>query len=79
MKLIQLQTTPKSKEYESSSLEDKYLTKETICTKTPEQLKEEEKFGINSFSNLGLNKEEADKKRVQLLNDLKDDKSKDST
>ena len=75
----EVDTTPKSKEDENSSPEDKYLTKGTICTKTPEQLKEEEKLGINSFSNLGLSKEEADKKRAQLLNDLKDDKSKDST
>ena len=75
----EVDTTPKSKDDENATPEDKYLTKGTICTKTPEQLNEEEKLGINSFANLGLSKEEADKKREQLLNDLKDDKSKDST
>ena len=57
---------------------DKYLTKGTISTKTPEQLKEEEKLGINSFANLGLSKEEADKKRTEILNDIKENKRKDS-
>ena len=48
----------------------KYFTKGTICTKTPEQLKEEEKLGINSFANIGLTKEEGDKKRDEILQDL---------
>ena len=69
--------TPKTND--DKSPDDKYLTKVTIFTKTPEQLQEEEKMGINSFTNLGLSNEEADKKRKQILNDLKDDKSKDST
>ena len=73
----EVDVTPKTKEDENSTPEDKYLTKGTICTKTPEQLKEEEKLGINSFANLGISKEEADKKRQQLLND--EDKGKDST
>ena len=45
----------------------KYFTKGTINTKTPEQFKEDEKLGINSFENLGLTKEEGDKKRNELL------------
>ena len=66
----EVDSTPKTKDDENATPEDKFLTKGTICTKTPEQLEEEEKLGINSFSNLGLTKEEADKKRQQLLNDL---------
>ena len=63
---------------ENMNPSDKYLTKGTISTKTPEQLKEEEKLGINSFANLGLSKEEGDKKREEILNDIKDNKRKDS-
>jgi len=48
----------------------KYFTKGTISTKTPEQLKEDEKLGVNSFAHLGLTKEEGDKKRDELLKDL---------
>ena len=40
MELIQ----PKSKVDKNATSKDKYLTKGTICTKTPEQ---EEKLGIN--------------------------------
>ena len=74
----EVDNSPK-REGELDSPDDKYLTKGTICTKTPEQLKEEAKLGINSFANLGLSKEEADKRREQILNDLSDEKSKDST
>ena len=70
--------TPKTND-DNNSPDNKYLTKGTIFTKTPEQLKEEEKLGINSFTNLGISKEEADKKRAQFLQDLNEDKSKDST
>ena len=75
----EVDSTPKNEEDEDASPEDKYLTKGTIFTKTPEQLEEEEILGINSYTALGLNKDEADKKRAQLLNDLNDSKSKDST
>ena len=50
---IKVDTTSKTKE-ESSSPEDKYLTKGIIYTKTNEQLKEEEKLRVNLFANLGL-------------------------
>ena len=73
----EVDSTPKNEENEDTTPEDKYLTKGTIFTKTPEQLEEDEKLGINSYTFLGLNKEEADKKRAQLLND--DNKSRDST
>ena len=70
----------KSKEEkEKENPSDKYLTQGTINTKTPEQLKEEEKLGINSFANLGINKEDADKKREEILNELnKENQRKDS-
>ena len=76
--------TPMTKSKEDNEKEnpsDKYLTSGTICTKTPEQLKEEEKLGINSFANLGINKEEADKKREQILNEMSNENKnrKDST
>lgn len=48
----------------------KYFIKGTINTKTPEQLKEEGKLGINSLAHLGLIKEESDKKRDELIKDL---------
>ena len=75
----EVDNTPRTKRDDFASPESKFLTKGTICTKTPEQLAEEEKLGINSFANIGLTKEEQDKKRNQMINDLKDDKSRDST
>ena len=70
---------PNAKTKEESANEnpsDKYLTQGTINTKTPEQLKEEEKLGINSFANIGINKDEADKKREQLLNEMNNEEKK---
>ena len=80
----EVDNTPSTKTKEDTENEnpsDKYLTHGTISTKTPEQLKEEEKLGINSFANIGMSKEDADKKREQILNEMKDEgkKRKDST
>ena len=74
-------TTKTKEDSENENPSDKYLTFGTISTKTPEQLKEEEKLGINSFANLGMSKEDADNKREQILNQMKDGdkKRKDST
>ena len=78
----QTPSTKTKEDTENENPSDKYLTHGTICTKTPEQLKEEEKLGINSFANLGISKEEADKKREEILNDMNNNenkKRKDST
>ena len=80
----EVDNTPSTKTKEDTENEnpsDKYLTHGTISTKTPEQLKEEEKLGINSFANIGMSKEDADKKREEILNEMKDEgkKRKDST
>ena len=55
----QTPSTKTKEDTENENPSDKYLTHGTICTKTPEQLKEEEKLGINSFANLGISKEES--------------------
>ena len=61
-----VENAKKDKEGEEDTPDTKYFTKGTISTKTPEQLKEEEKLGVNSFANIGLTKEEGDKKRDEL-------------
>ena len=76
----EINNAPRSIEDENTIPENRYLVKGTICTKTPERLEEDELLGVNSFTILGLSKDEANKKREQLLNNLKDeDKGRDST
>ena len=57
----------------------KYFTRGTINTKTPEQLREEEKLGINSFAGIGLTKEEGDKKREEILKQAEDELNREPT
>ncbi|MBP3801733.1 MAG: hypothetical protein J6I85_06920, partial [Clostridia bacterium] len=69
----------KPKGAEDDSPHAKYFTRGTISTKTPEQLREEEQLGINSFANLGLTKEEGDKKRDELLKEMEEEKNAEPT
>ena len=74
----EVDTAPRSIEDENPTPEDRYLVKGTICTKTQEQYEDDEFIGTNSFTILGLTNEEAEQKREQILNDLKNG-DKDST
>ena len=74
-----VENAKKDKEGEEDTPDTKYFTKGTISTKTPEQLKEEEKLGVNSFANIGLTKEEGDKKRDELLKEMENDEDKDTS
>ena len=51
----------------------KYFTKGTLYINTSEHAK----LGVNSFPNLGLIKEEVDKKGDELFKQMKDDEDKD--
>ena len=75
----EIDNAQKPKDAEDDSPHVKYFTRGTISTKTPEQLKEEEQLGINSFANIGLTKEEGDKKRDELLKEMEEEKNAEPT